>query len=165
MTTTFSSLYRRGEEASEIARTTGWDVPTWDNLLAKLMLIVTEAEEADAEEDADGIVVELADVVIRMLDVVHTLDRSDYGDRCAPPSTIMPVEKDIGKAVRQRLVLATEQYRRGEDAEVLATLWSVIAAVDLWCDRMGLGLWVAVDLKNHANRQRGKLHNKKRSIG
>lgn len=156
------TITQRAEEISQIALDHGWDAPTWDNFLAKLMLIVTEVQEAeDSSHDRYAFKLELADVVIRTIDVLFTLDRTVHV-RAAPS---LADDENILLGTRRRLVRAAEWYRRGVDGEALGDLWDVIKGIDAWCERGGHDLWAAVDAKIEINRARPRLHGKKRSIG
>jgi NTP pyrophosphatase (non-canonical NTP hydrolase) len=156
-----TTVHERAQEVSKIALDHGWDPPTWDNFLAKLMLISTEIQEAEDEKDSlIDVSMELADVVIRSLDVLYTLDPTLLVVRRNEMA-----EEDIFRGVRRRLVKAAEHYRRGADRDALVSLWTVVHAVEAWCQKRDVDIWIAVDLKMDVNRTRPRLHGKKRSVG
>lgn len=161
MPPTTEETVRRAELISQIALDRGWDAPTWDNFLAKLMLVVTEVQEAeDAIYTKDAFLMELADVVIRTLDVLHTLDKG-VRVRLAVPID----DSRLLGGTRRRLCRAAEFYRKGADDEALGDLWDVITEIDKWATETDHDLWSVVDKKIEINRSRPKLHGKKRSIG
>jgi hypothetical protein len=158
-------IKERAEEISQIALDHGWDAPTWDNFLAKLMLIMTEVQEAeDAQHDHPAFMLELADVVIRTLDVVHTLDVEPTRAARKKPLPVFN-ESNVLLGTRRYLSRAAEWYRRGLDEEALCDLWEAIAGIECWCTANCYDLWDAVDKKIAVNRTRPRLHGKKRSIG
>lgn len=154
------SITDRAAEISKIALDHGWDAPTWDNFLAKLMLIMTEVQEAE-EATGEDVLMEIADVVIRTLDVVYTLD----------PGLSMSAGDDLDKSgdlfanIRRRVSRSAECYRYGDDYLAIAWLWNTISIIDSTCMRTASNLWVAVDNKIAINRTRPRLHGKKRSVG
>jgi NTP pyrophosphatase (non-canonical NTP hydrolase) len=75
------------ELAVEIRETNdanGFEAPTWDRLLSKLMLVVTELDEAVAAVKGDGkdpLEEELADAAIRLVDILTAIWEDDWNDR------------------------------------------------------------------------------------
>jgi hypothetical protein len=155
------SVIERAREISQVALDHGWDAPTWDNFLAKLMLVMTEVQEAEDASTHDEAVMELADVVIRTLNVLFTLN----GDGPVPMEEPLPPSDDLLLRTRQVLCRSAEFYRRGMDGRALGELWDLIVGIERWCTERGCDIWVFVDKKTEINRDRPRMHGKKRSIG
>jgi myo-inositol catabolism protein IolC len=156
------SITDRAAEISQIALDHGWDAPTWSNFLAKIMLVITEVQEAeDAAHDHDAQMLEWADVAIRALDILFTLDRT-VRVRLAEK---LPDDDNLLLRTRRLLCRSAEWYRRGEDDEALGDLCDMIAGIEQWCEARGHDLWGNVDKKIEINRARPRLHGKKRSVG
>jgi NTP pyrophosphatase (non-canonical NTP hydrolase) len=75
-------------------------ITTWDNMLEKLMLVVTEVSEAAQcyrNDDREGFKEETADTFIRLLDICGTLD--------------IDIEKEIEKKMEKN---RKRPYRHGK---------------------------------------------------
>ena len=77
-------LHTTAEHVDGIAKDNGFDPPTWENLPVKLMLVVTEMDEArDAVHGVgnDPLDEELADIAIRLLSILHSIWGNEWMDR------------------------------------------------------------------------------------
>jgi NTP pyrophosphatase (non-canonical NTP hydrolase) len=131
------------ELAVEIRETNdanGFEAPTWDRLLSKLMLVVTELDEAVAAVKGDGkdpLEEELADAAIRLIDILK-----------AKPLTMV--------------CRAAEQWRYDNRTDVRIAIELALAALFGLASRLGIDLMAEMVRKTKRNALRGYRHGKVR---
>lgn len=112
----------------------------------------------------EGIAVELADAVIRVLDMAEHM--------AAPMKKYAKVRKELKKAEKAKdfgseiawlhcLVVDLHAGLVEQNAEaILVALLSIVAEVDLYLQKQGLDLWQVIELKHNYNKGRPYKHGK-----
>lgn len=177
-----TSLYETAARIREVADSKGWQKPDWEtNFIHKLAFTVTELNEAVEGvhgTQADPLDVELADTVIRLLDVVHALWPEKWSPgriegRIRPVARIptglfQPIEVGVWPILKH-LSHAIESWRVNDptfgkkDAMVSCEL-AILETFRL-ADRLGLDLDAAIERKVAYNATRQMLHGKGRNVG
>jgi len=161
------------EAAAEVCRVNdmnGFDRPTWDNLLSKSMLVVTELDEAcTATKDsiADPLNEELADTAVRLLHILESVWPLDWNMRGyiqRHMSVYHPIEILLWPIVHQ-ICWAVEFWRKDKVHDTRICLEQALAKINELACRCGYDLFTEVIEKVAKNAKRGHLHGKKRSDG
>lgn len=170
----FDNWHGLASSCTQIAAANGFNPPSWENLPIKLMLVVTELNEARAYVhglDSDPLRVELADATIRVLSALNGVWGADWVCRIpGQPSTndllqrFQPIEVILWKPLA-RICQAVETWRRDNRPDTCGHL--EFALRELWCAAavVGVDLQKAVIDKCKENRLRPYLHGKTRSEG
>lgn len=156
------------EKIGEVNRANGWDVPNYGTIPAKVMMVVTELDEArDAAREIgdDTLAVELADIAIRILDILESVWPSDWSFRSAvvgrrPWNSI----EELLWPTLKRLCDSVEHWRRGEEASVLCSLELALKEVCHLAYTLGVRIEIEIEDKIKVNEVRGHLHGKVSSV-
>lgn len=148
----------------------GFDAPTWENFPIKVMLVITEIDEAIEAVDGGGedpLDEELADVWIRLTGILSALWPEDWAVRYegmmagyryhSIEELLWPIASMCCKAV--------EAWRHEEHVD--ARMWLEIALKEtvqsaITCE---VDLWAAVEAKLAKNKNRRKYHGKAKASG
>jgi len=167
------SIYEVAKAIRETNEANGFDCPTWENIPSKVMFAVTELDEgmdAITGEGADPLSEELADTVVRILDVLHALWGNDWADRTSDILSIQPVgvfepgEVTLWRPLRM-LCKCVESWRHDKRSDVRVALEMAVRELFIIGSKLGVDLHAEVEWKNGKNASRGKLHGKVRSAG
>lgn len=167
------NLHELAAEIHKVNRANGFDDPTWENLPTKLMLVVTELDEAAQSVkgvEYDPFPEELADVAIRTLDILTTLWPGDWCNRCAESPRepdryqVQCAERTLWPLVHL-LCRATEYWRYNNFTDVKITLEFLIQNLFRVATLYAIDLEYEIRVKVGKNAQRGHLHGKARSDG
>lgn len=154
---------------SEDVQAKGFEAVTEENVLGKLMLVVTELNEArefvHGMED-DPIEEEIADVVIRILQALHDLYGINwtvhrFAVHCK--HSFAPIEVMLWP-ILDNVCHAAEDWRKDDHLDVKYHLINAIAECFRFSERLGFDLEDAIQQKMEKNRGRPPLHGKKRSL-
>ena len=170
------NLHKIAPWTNEIASANGFDKPTWDNILAKLALAVSELDEARDGvvnwdmEGQDPLAEELADTAIRLLSILDSVWPETWADRVTNPryrgmqrpnGTIETILwKPLGYICK-----AMETWRHNNAPDTCINI--EFALLELWriADMFQIDLTAEIIAKCHKNAKRPKLHGKKQSAG
>lgn len=163
------------KEIDRVNTANGFEPPTWDNLPVKLMLVITELEEGRESvvltSPQDTLEVEMADVCIRLLSILHTLTggswvwqepiteyrRGVHNHYC---QEVWPVVRWCCRAV--------EDWRRDlRDDAITAVAYALRDTINASV-KMGISkreLLSVIEWKVEKNSKRGHLHGKARTDG
>ena len=167
------SIHELAKSIRETNEANGFDCPTWDNMPAKVMFAVTELDEgmdAITGEGADPLSEELADTVVRILDVLHALWGDGWQDRTTdvlsvhPEGMFEPGEVVLWRPLRM-LCKSVESWRHDNRNDVRVALEMAVRELYIIGSKLGVDLQAEVEWKNGKNATRGKLHGKRRSAG
>lgn len=170
--------------ATSVAK--GFSAPTWgddfatpmrgapSNYLAKLMLVVTEIDEAVHTEHE--LAAECADIAIRILGILQACHATEatggppcYGrieGRSRPaPSGPWASRAETFWRVLQYVVRAAECWRTDDRRDACMSLELALLETFRITDRCGIDLMAAIVEKDAKNRERPMLHGKKRTVG
>ena len=169
-----TELHALAADMDAVNRANGFDAPTIENLPGKLMLACTELAEIDEAAAGHGdLHEELADLLLRLLSVMHGTFGDGWADR---------VTGSIGRVVRPEkpyaferietlvwpiclhLFRATERWRKQRDDDAM---WHMeLAVLQLWrlCNKLGFDVIERARVKLEINRQREPLHGNARSL-
>lgn len=167
-----SEQQKLAHECLQTALDKGFDPPTWENLPIKVMLVVTEVEEAInfvQEGGNDPLGEELADIWIRVSGILSQL----WGEHgwSARYHRVMdanhlyhPIEVHMWPIVKW-CCRAVEAWRHDKKNDVQACL--ELALKETWQIAATLGIDIEVEIyaKLEKNRQRAHLHGKAKSSG
>lgn len=158
----------------------GWDKPTWENLPGKLMLVVTEVDEAvqSATLDPDDDLYrwdssELADIIIRTVDILYTIWPEWPLNRVHEDRVRLPLYPAISRMLPETrgwnfiklLSSATEHWRLGNKPSVASHLELLLLDVYRLADCADINLDAALVAKADINDKRPPLHGKKMTLG
>lgn len=169
--TDIETYHKLAQRIREVNDKNGWDKPTWENLPAKVMMIMTELDEAydgwsgyvEGREYANY-PEELADVAIRIMDVLEAVwplwcvrTPKVLGDPYNPVGMLWSVVGPLCKSV--------EAWRHDEQDDTRTCLELALMHLREVAETSGVTLPAWIDEKIRKNSTRGKLHGKKRSVG
>lgn len=170
------NLYELAAWIRGVNETNGFDAPTWDTLPLKLMLVVTELNEArDAVRGTgpDPLAEELADTAVRLLDILHAVWAEDWTTRGFTDAEqealvgnplFRPVEELLWKPLGY-VCMAAESWRyNNRDDTRIAIELALRETFALGC-AAGYVMFEQVCRKVRRNMQRGHLHGKARADG
>jgi len=163
----------------------GWDQPTWENLPGKLMLVVTEVDEAvesaeaPANQDYDRHFQrtyrwdpsELADIIIRTIDILNTLWPEAWDTALLShhelqrPFAYTQPPTGIGWSFVRTLSGAMEYWRHSDREMVRKRLQDVVMLARYVALAQGTDLDAALVAKADINDKRPPLHGKKMTLG
>jgi NTP pyrophosphatase (non-canonical NTP hydrolase) len=157
------------ELAVEIRETNdanGFEAPTWDRLLSKLMLVVTELDEAVAAVKGDGkdpLEEELADAAIRLIDILKAVWGDDWNERDGDGggTPFERIEVMLWKPLTM-VCRAAEQWRYDNRTDVRIAIELALAALFGLASRLGIDLMAEMVRKTKRNALRGYRHGKVR---
>lgn len=158
----------------EVNTANGFDVPTWEKLPTKLLLVITELDEAvSATDDArhgdeHNFGEELADAAIRLLHILASVWPGEWHIRNLTIGVVRSVFQEPAAALWpavSTICQATECWRKEKRAD--AALWCeyALSTVIGIADAYGVDLQTEVATKLVKNAQRGYLHGKVRTDG
>lgn len=166
--------HEKAKECNAIAAANGFDLPTWDNLPIKLMLVVTELHEAAdgarGSFDNFNLPEELADIAIRLLSILHSLFSSkweaeyDYSDEQQREYKFDSLEHNLFHISRS-LAEAVENWRSNDVEMTKFWLEVSLQQVRTLARAYDYNLILSIDIKCEKNKTRQKLHGKARSDG
>jgi NTP pyrophosphatase (non-canonical NTP hydrolase) len=157
---------------NEVNSANGFDLPIWDNLPMKVMLTVTELDEAyDAVKGAgkDPLGEELADVSIRLLSILEAiwpgmlLEHEEWF-----ASNPVPIMTEIASdlwLICSPLCKAVEAWRHEDQQKTLQCILNAIVATYDVAEAYNVNLDDEIEAKIEKNSKRPKLHGKARSDG
>lgn len=180
--TSIPDLARRAHEAS-VAK--GFDPPRWagdyvdagptklwkeTNYLAKLMLVVTEIDEVVRAAGVTAIGEELADVVLRVLPLLHVCHEPKWlvdldwlvRERKTPLSRVLRPHdyREAGVLIRQ-CVQAAEAWRKDDASGAALVLHNLVLSTFFVADVYSVDLFAAIEAKMAKNAAREYRHGKK----
>lgn len=142
----------------------GFDRPTKENLLSKLMLLITEVDEAAHAHSPQNWIEELADIAIRDMDILEAIWPGNWNVR---DFLSMAFADDMTRRDRLWCVIhnacqAAEYARKADWDGVVVCLEYVLRDVRYVAStgQDGASLISAIDDKLKKNAQRGHLHGK-----
>jgi hypothetical protein len=154
----------------------GFDAPAWDNLPVKMMLVVTELNEAcDGVHGTgqDPLAEELADTAIRLLDILGSLWTGDWSDRrwgrevdrvARGNVQFQPIETVLWRPLRY-CCLAVESWRHeNRDDTRIAIELALRETLEIG-RALKFDMAEEIERKVLRNMGRGQLHGKKRADG
>lgn len=148
----------------------GFDAPTWENMLNKLMLVITEIDEAiDALTGGgeDPLDEELADIWIRLSGILAALWPEDWAVRyenLQPGHRYHSVEELLWP-IATMCCKAAEAWRKDKRDDTRMWLEYAIKETVQAALTFEVDLWAAVEAKLIKNRNRPKFHGKAKSSG
>lgn len=158
----------------DVVLNNGFDPPTWENLPIKIMLTVTEVDEAiDAIKGHgdDSFAEELADIWIRVSGVLAGVWGNDWDVRYAG---FLGIEQEMGPweapeafmwPVVSYCCKAVETWRHDDRVNTKMNLELALKRVYMNALRVGIMLETEVTKKLEKNRARKKFHGKAKSSG
>lgn len=167
------SLHEVARWLREINHANGFDAPQWSNVPVKLMMAVTELEEAREGIDTGdpNLEEELADTAIRLLDVLEAV----FAEAWEPERwlrMLMRVRSYNWKSPEERLwriltplCRAVEAWRHEDRQVTLSHIDSALHQTFCLAIDFDIDLLEAIRAKGERNAQRGHLHGKTRSEG
>jgi len=168
-----SGLKEVARECHEAVLANGFEVPTWENFPVKVMLAVTELNEAVAASDEANWREEWADFVIRVTGVLEALSGGEWLDRSGTfryyyervwTDYISPLECHVWPALEE-CCKSVEYWRMGKRVDALMRLEFAVAQAFRIEDMFEFDLVAEMRAKNEVNKSRGRLHGKKESVG
>lgn len=167
-------LKEMAEVIRETNRKNGFTRPSWDNLPIKVMMAVTELNEAmDAikGEGEDPLIEELADTAIRVLDILESVWQHDWADRTVAllqtrleRNLFEPGEVALWRPLRM-LCTAVESWRYENQGDTRISLEIALREVFTLALSLGVDLGTVIQWKNEKNATRGIRHGKARAEG
>lgn len=165
-----TALHETAERAARIIAQNGFQPATWELLPTKIVMAMTEIDEAAYAQSDDELAEELADVAIRILVMLQDVWGSDWSDRISgravKPRSVAKDMRSFPEAIFptfSRLCSAVQHWRheRQKDTEQCLEL----ALLDLWrlADQLLIDLDTAVDMKLNKNANRMHLHGARRA--
>lgn len=163
-------LHDWAKKVAEVSASKGFVLATWETLPMKLMLMVTEVQEAidAAPGRREDFAMELADIAIRMLESLDSIWRGQWSagrvtrrqridDTSglvwrSPPETFAPVLR--------MLVLACEAWRKDNRPDAMNALEIALVYVFRVADATNINLMEAIAEKTARNELRPHLHGK-----
>lgn len=150
----------------------GFDAPDWDGLLGKLMLAVTELDEARAAVRGTGndpFAEELADTAIRLLDILNSIWGNDWADRrmlepFGNGTVFEPVETLLWKPLAA-ICMAAESWRYEKRDDTRIAIELALRETFRIAARLNIDLSGEMYRKVERNGKRGHLHGKARADG
>ncbi len=165
-------LQETAKDVDDIAKANGFDPPTWENIPIKLMLVVTELDEArDAVHGVgnDPLAEELADVAIRLLSILHSVWEDKWQDRVTGRSPracngfqtvetlLWPILDHVCKAV--------EAWRHDKKRDTMQRVELALLETFRLADLLYIRLHEEILLKTDKNAERPHLHGKVQTEG
>lgn len=150
----------------------GWNAPSWDRLLDKLMLVHTELEEARQSAlgiSRDPLGEELADCAIRLIDILESIWPGDWALRGGPESPSTPsrwnsIEQILWPVVRDSCA-AAESWRMDRRDDARVSIEMALREVRRIATTTDVDLLKEIRAKVEKNSQRGYLHGKVQGAG
>lgn len=147
----------------------GWERPTMENLPVKIMMVVTELEEAreaTINPSADPLSEELADTAVRLLHILESIwpDEWCLRERGSRLSVYQSIETSLW-TVLTPLCHAVEYWRKAKTADVLVCLEYALERTRVMARTLRYDLLTDVQNKTEKNAKRGHLHGKARPVG
>lgn len=145
----------------------GFESANKDNLLSKLMLVVSELDEARTfcvDGDGDPLDEELADTAIRLLAILYRYADS-WNFRHSHITTMSKwtnIEVQLWEVIRY-VVMAVEAWRKDKKTDTVISLELALDRVFQVAGANEINLWDSIFSKCRKNLNRGSLHGKKRS--
>lgn len=175
MSTRQYSWNKAADRVVEVNDANGFDRPTMENLPIKLMLVVTELEEAarsvEPGPDDDPLNEELADVAVRLLHILQSMWPNDWHLRVSddyyyPPRTspFKQIEVLLWPILIQ-CCKAAESWRKKYEIDVQIYIEYALAETLKLSRRLGYDLLEEAYAKVEKNAKRGHLHGKARPEG
>jgi hypothetical protein len=159
------TLHEIAAECDRIAAANGFDQPTWDNLIVKLALAITELNEARdgvVGKGSDPIQEELADCAIRLLSILHAIWPEQWSERplTGPViGTFAPIEVLLWPIV-DHVCQAMETRRHDDRADTLVCIEYALKETRRLSVALGIDLTTEILIKCAKNAKRGHLHGK-----
>lgn len=156
-----------GVISAYIQEANGFDAATNETLLAKLMLVITEIDEAiDGIEDVENpIAEEVADIAIRLLAIAENFSDGDWHYRSIPK--VEPLNIFSGQTPEELLFpiismcsKAAEAHRKGKKDDTINYIELAIKETYLFAVKARIDLFKEVIKKSYKNLNRGWLHGK-----
>lgn len=168
-----AALHDRARRAGKTAIEKGWQVPNWEvNFPGKIALVWSEYDEALDAVTAGHLAEELADVVIRTINMLQSIWPDAWNVTPVTwPHAGRPPESPVRftvKALRHisfNIRGALEAWRKDQAPLAKSYLETVVKAAFTVAVTYKLDLLAAIDAKLTANEGRPRLHGKKRDLG
>lgn len=166
-------IHELADKIRKVNADNGFDAPTWDNLPIKVMLIVTEIDEghqAIYKSTADTIQIELADMAIRVLDLLHGVWGVKWTTRKWPEDgfptygPLKPYEQVIWPTI-SFCCAAVEAWRKNDKKDTEIALTFALREIFVAAASMQINLFPEIEAKVAKNATRGHLHGKARADG
>lgn len=148
----------------------GFESPDWDRLLTKLMLVVTELDEANAAvygTGKDPLAEELADTAIRLLDILVAVWGHDWNDRRGPrfPGTCFQRIEVLLWPILHYVCIAAESWRYNKRNDTRVAIEMAVQGVFGLAAQLDIDFEAEIESKLQRNAQRGHLHGVARTDG
>ena len=159
----------------EVNNANGFERPTWDKLPTKLMLVATELNEArDAVRGTgpDPLPEELADTIVRLLDILGALWPGEWSTSRVTETPYVVQGNPLFRSIEELLwaplnhvCVAAEKWRYNDRDDTRIAI--ELALRDTWAlgEALSFDMHEQVQRKVEHNAQRGLLHGKKRADG
>lgn len=153
----------------------GFDAPTWDTLPVKLMLVVTELNEARdgvRGTGADPLAEELADTAVRLIDILQAVWSGDWTPRGFTDAEQKLVGNPLFRPIEELLwkplgyvCMAAESWRYNNRDDTRIAIELALRETFALGAAAGYVMFDQVCAKVKRNEQRGYLHGKARADG
>jgi NTP pyrophosphatase (non-canonical NTP hydrolase) len=177
MNTTWQYPWKEAaDRVVEVNDANGFDRPTMENLPIKLMLVVTELEEArqaTTGETTDPLNEELADVAVRLLHILQSMWPNDWHLRVQDwhYRNTIPRTNPFGQIevllwpILAQCCDAVESWRKKYEPDMQINVEYALAETLKLSRRLGYDLLEEIKTKVEKNAKRGHLHGKARPEG
>ena len=154
---------------NEVNDANGWDRPTLETLPMKLMIVVTELDEAVMGSiglGKDPLNEELADVAIRLLHILESVwpDSWTLRNSVLNMNLYQNIEVSLWPIVHW-LCSATEYWRSDKSLDTRISLETALSATRRIARTLGFDLVADIKQKTERNAERGHLHGRAKSAG
>jgi|GEM_PF-3860237 len=171
------NLHDIAQRIRVINKANGFDAPSWQNLPTKMMMVVTELNEARTAIcglEQDPLAEELADTAIRLLDILGTIWPGDWAERwptrdrstegLASNPCFQQIEVLLWKPL-EYISMAVEAWRYEKQNDTRVSIELALSETFSLAFRLGFNMRFEIERKLKRNSQRGHLHGKNRSEG
>lgn len=171
-------LHALAKRVDDTSRNNGWDISTWENIPVKVMMTVTELDEAHdfvvggPSDTADPLPEELADTAIRLMSILYSVFGTGWHDRRQRRvekrnkglALFEPVEVSLWRILKP-MSKACEAWRHDNRDDTCGFLEQALKETFNLAARLGIDLDEEIIQKDIKNSKRGHLHGKARSAG
>lgn len=158
-----------------VNQSNGFDAPTWDTLPTKLMLVVTELNEARDDVRGSGkdpLAEELADTAIRLLDILGAIWSGRWSFRGVTAVELNALGNPLFRSIEEVLwkplsyvCVAVESWRHEKRDDTRIAIELALRETYAVAVAIGANMGDEIERKVKRNMERGRLHGKKRADG
>ena len=137
----------------------GWDRTAWDNFPVRMMAIMSEVVEIELSESIEEFELELADVAIYVLSILHDFGHDSSGRTIAYGSRQWGMSlADATFPLRNKVREAYERWRRNEQKDALICLELLMLELLYVAHSFGVDIDQAIEDKLNVLRSRDVRH-------